>query len=154
MVPPILYFLWELNLDLNFFQSWYFSRKYLWWMLWWSCPEFTFRNEGLLSQLLAVPPGGQSSKVSPMGTDWSEESCVKQAPTPFQSHPEGHKNSAPSSSERQLWKDIQFQTTLRLPLRPHHNPVSSLAQSCFHSIMPFHSTGAVLRAPPNIPPKS
>lgn len=65
-------------------------------------PRFTFRNEGLLSQLLAVPPGGQPSRSALWGLTDLKRAAFKQAPMPFQSPPQGPKNSAPSSSERQL----------------------------------------------------
>lgn len=140
---PNLYFLWDLPLNVQFFQSWRFSGRYLRWVLRWACPDLlSGKDDSCLScykcSLEDIPTCRPLWRLTSLDT----------AP---QARPPAHPRVAPSLQWETTLKDTPTSGLQRLPLRLHHNPVSHFAQS---RSVHIHATGVDPAALPNKSPSA
>ena len=131
---PNLYFLWDLNLDLPFFQSRYFSGKYLWWMLWQSCPDSL---SGMKDYCLSCWEChlGDSPQKSAL---WGSAGLKTAASSKTTPHSRAAWKLSPLTPMRgNSERTSQPQTTQRLPTKTATQPNFSLGPGPLRSL-PFH----------------
>lgn len=149
---PSLYFLWDLNLDLQFFQSWYFSGRYLWWVLWWPCPDSVPRMKDYCLSCCKcyLEDSPQMSVLDGDWRVWTELPSARPHSHPRAAHG-GHSVKAPSLQ----WETIlEGHPHLRLPRGFHKDCITaqflhSPSPASFISIPLELILGALPRKPPS-----